>query len=116
MDEVTILVEGHPKPILGERIQEEPQLAHLLKPVSFTEINVHRQVDLNELNSLCHAYAERAGQSILALPILCMPQVLALLILFRQTPRSQQNFNIPAHVAESNLLICIKAIARWQGY
>jgi hypothetical protein len=46
---------------LGERIQEEPQLAHLLRPVSFTEINVHRQDDLNELNSLCHAYAERAG-------------------------------------------------------
>ncbi len=46
---------------LAERVQEEPQLAHLLRPLAFTEINIHRSDDLNELNSLCHAYAERAG-------------------------------------------------------
>ncbi|WP_299085473.1 AAA family ATPase [uncultured Ruegeria sp.] len=46
---------------LAERIQEEEQLAHLLRPVTFREIDVHQVGDLNELNSLCHAYAERAG-------------------------------------------------------
>lgn len=46
---------------LAERVQEEPQLAHLLRPLTFSEINIHRSEDLNELNSLCHAYAERAG-------------------------------------------------------
>lgn len=46
---------------LAEMIQDEPQLAHLLRPVSFREIKVNQQDDLSELNGLCYAYAERAG-------------------------------------------------------
>lgn len=46
---------------LADRIQQEEQLAHLLRPISFREIHIHQQDCLDELNSLCHSYAERAG-------------------------------------------------------
>jgi len=46
---------------LVRHITSEEQLAYLLRPVSFSDIALHRQDDLAELISLCHAYADRAG-------------------------------------------------------
>ncbi len=46
---------------LVHHITSEEQLAYLLRPVSLSEIALHRQDDLNELASLCHAYADKAG-------------------------------------------------------
>ena len=46
---------------LIQHITSEEQLAYLMRPVSFTEIALHRPDDLSELVSLCHAYAGKAG-------------------------------------------------------
>ncbi len=46
---------------LVHHIISEEQLAYLLRPVSFSEIALHRADDLTELVSLCHAYADKAG-------------------------------------------------------
>ncbi|RNF35321.1 ATP-binding protein [Paracoccus methylarcula] len=42
-------------------VTSEEQLAYLMRPVSFSEIVLHRTADLTELASLCHAYADKAG-------------------------------------------------------
>ncbi|CAM3369219.1 AAA domain-containing protein [Paracoccus aminovorans] len=46
---------------LVPHITSEEQLAYLLRPVSFSEIALHRPDDLTELVNLCHAYADKAG-------------------------------------------------------
>ena len=46
---------------LVHHITSEEQLAYLMRPVSFTEITLHRPDDLAELVSLCHAYADKGG-------------------------------------------------------
>ncbi|WP_420351370.1 ATP-binding protein [Paenirhodobacter sp.] len=42
-------------------IASEEQLAYLLRPVQFHEIRLQRSEDQQELNSLCFAYADKAG-------------------------------------------------------
>ncbi|WP_164887681.1 ATP-binding protein [Paenirhodobacter populi] len=42
-------------------IASEEQLAYLLRPVQFQEISLQRSEDRHELNSLCFAYADKAG-------------------------------------------------------
>lgn len=42
-------------------IASEEQLAYLLRPVYFREISLQRPEDQHELNSLCFAYADKAG-------------------------------------------------------
>lgn len=49
---------------LVHHITSEEQLAHLMRPVSFGEINLNRATDLQELHNLCHAYADKAGVDI----------------------------------------------------
>lgn len=46
---------------LVHHITSEEQLACLMRPVSFTEIALHRPDDLTEMVNLCHAYANKAG-------------------------------------------------------
>lgn len=46
---------------LSGHIAADEQLDTLLHRISFKEINPHCNVDIDELNSLCHAYAEKAG-------------------------------------------------------
>lgn len=46
---------------LVHHITSEEQPAYLLRPVSLTEIALHRPDDLTELASLCHGYADKAG-------------------------------------------------------
>ena len=45
---------------LREHVASEEQLAHLLRPIAFSEISLNREADLQELHQLCHAYAEHA--------------------------------------------------------
>ncbi|MGH6763975.1 MAG: AAA family ATPase [Phyllobacterium sp.] len=46
---------------LVHHITSEEQLTYLLRPISFSEIGLHREADLQELHNLCHTYAEKAG-------------------------------------------------------
>lgn len=45
---------------LVHHITSEEQLAYLMWPVSFSEIAMHREADVQELHNLCHAYAGKA--------------------------------------------------------
>lgn len=46
-------------PVLASHVQGEEQLARLLRPVHFNEIDIDR--DLDELNRLAFAFADKAG-------------------------------------------------------
>ncbi|MFN3276337.1 MAG: ATP-binding protein [Paracoccus sp. (in: a-proteobacteria)] len=52
--------------LVGHIASEEP-LAYLLRPVQFLEISLQRPEDQQELNSLCFAYANKAGVDFSAL-------------------------------------------------
>lgn len=53
---------------LASHVVMEEQLAYLLRPISFSEITTSNTEDLQEMHSLCHAYASKAGLDLGDLP------------------------------------------------